>query len=439
MFVPLLVPDTLDYRSASTIKKYTNLPYHVLPRTTTCTAGSVKSCWNELARQSLEQISPSMLWHRRVQLRPLQKCCTREIFWRWTSLPMTSFPTLVLTNQTVHIMALFNSFITHKYAWKNALHLLRTPLHGLVRTLKHNEVNEPTKHKVPTSNFMGSNVCSLCVERKSFYNHDIHFLKWTIVTEKLPPKKFQNAFRNRGATGPPRAWSWHRVCASWIHNPPHCTTTGCFDVNAKNTEFYHDHHDWKNDRIFLSKGLLEPRCEEIPNCLVAAQFRCKPEKQSTPLYVNGPNRGPKTAGTKLRYEHCVFVERRCGGSDVTLLVGWGSEHEGNPGSLTCSTRVVLNRLEDWPFSYFRKVGSGMPLKRISDNDQPLHARGTCSTEPCAGRWVMVVYFKDGVPKPNVGKMVDENEEFGGRTHKLNPLTSRPLSPPGPRFDRTLLA
>ena len=28
MFVPLLVPDTLDYRSASTIKKYTNLPYH---------------------------------------------------------------------------------------------------------------------------------------------------------------------------------------------------------------------------------------------------------------------------------------------------------------------------------------------------------------------------------------------------------------------------
>ena len=27
MFVPLLVPDTLDYRSASTIKKYTNLPY----------------------------------------------------------------------------------------------------------------------------------------------------------------------------------------------------------------------------------------------------------------------------------------------------------------------------------------------------------------------------------------------------------------------------
>lgn len=184
---------------------------------------------------------------------------------------------------------------------------------------------------------------------------------------------------------------------------------------------------------------MEPWCEGSANCLVAAQFRCKPEKQSTPLYVNGPNRGPKTAGTNLRYENCVFVERRCGGSDATLLVGRGSEHEGNPGSLTCSTRVVLNRFEDWPFSYFRKVGSGMPLKRISDNNQPLQTRGVCSTELCAGRWVMVVYFKDGVPKPNVGKMVDENEEFGGRTHKLNPLTSRPLSPPGPRFDRTLLA
>ena len=171
---------------------------------------------------------------------------------------------------------------------------------------------------------------------------------------------------------------------------------------------------------------MEPRCEEIPNCLVAAQFRCKPEKQSTPLYVNGPNRGPKTAGTKLRYEHCVFVERRCGGSDVTLLVGRGSEHEGNPGSLTCSTRVVLNRLEDWPFSYFRKVGSGMPLKRISDNDQPLQARVVCLTELCAGRWVMVVYFKDGVLKPNVGKLVDENEEFGGRTPTNS--THSPLAP-----------
>ena len=81
----------------------------------------------------------------------------------------------------------------------------------------------------------------------------------------------------------------------------------------------------------------------------------------------------------------------------------------------------------------------MALKRISDNDQPLQARVVCLTELCAGRWVVVVCFKDGVPKPNVGKMMDENEEFGGRTHKLNPLTSRPLSPPGPRFDRTLLA
>jgi hypothetical protein len=40
---------------------------------------------------------------------------------------------------------------------------------------------------------------------------------------------------------------------------------------------------------------------------------------------------------------------------------------------------------------------------------------------------MVVYFKDGVPTPNVGKFVDENEEFGGRTHKLNHHLSPPLA------------